>query len=66
MMKMMDAYEEGMIAGAIITVENLRDKHLISDKVADALIKAAKEFHFSSAEEKKLGKEYWGSNREPR
>lgn len=62
-MTMMDAYEEGMVAGAIIVVEDLRDKHLISEKVADALIKAAKEFHFPSAEEKKLGKEYWGGNK---
>ena len=63
MMEMMDAYEKGMVAGAIIVVENLREKHLISDGVADALVKAAKEFHFPSTEEKKLGKEYWGGNK---
>lgn len=57
---MMDAYEEGMIAGAIITVENLREKHLISDEVADALVKAAKEFHFLR---KSMEKENWGCDR---
>lgn len=54
-METMDAYEKGMIAGAIIVVENLRKKHLISDGVADALVKAAKEFHFPSVEEEEIG-----------
>ena len=54
-METMDAYEKGMIAGTIIVVENLREKHLISDGVADALVKAAKEFHFSSVEEEEIG-----------